>query len=385
MTQHLDVIVVEDSTESCQAIETVLQGLCKLHFCKDIQSAKKALEFQKFNLMILDIHLPDGDGLLFFEETVRSSLETVDSPNGDSNPQSVLILTGRDELTSKVSAFNAGAVDYIVKPYDPLEFQARVLAQLRRLGLRNFPSKDTSPKLSESKFIRMDATTQTVRFKSRGGERSVPITSLEYRILHQLVRAEKAFLTREDLIQKVWGGKVSVSLRTIDTHICHLRTKLQGAPLVLMGVKGQGYSLNFVEQDKSNKDGIIESNKGNTMDANRSQNDIINLAAIESWKKMDSSGQKIREMVLSLLKLESSILSEILTASDVKAIGDLRASMHKLKSSTSQLGAQALSQACVSLENKIKSKSFFDRIQVAQEFEEIWKNTRACYKSLEVC
>jgi DNA-binding response OmpR family regulator/HPt (histidine-containing phosphotransfer) domain-containing protein len=367
MTHQLNVLVVEDSLDSLQAIELVLKDVCQIFFATKISQAKQMLELHNFSLIILDIQLPDGDGLTFYEEANLAATQN----KAPMCP--VMFLTGTNELSSKIAAFESGAMDYIVKPFVPVEFRARVVAQLNRGLASQAHAQNMAAQQEELHNFRMDHSTQTVSFESFGRNRTIPVTSLEYRILKQLISAEGKLVAREELLNTVWGGKVSVSLRTIDTHICHLRTKLKGAPISIVGVKGKGYTLTQTEVTDTSSQSFV------------SNFNLINLGTIEAWKKIDAECQKLREMIQALMTQEITFLNEVRGATDPKALASLKSTLHQLKSSTKQLGAQALAQACVDLEHRIKMKIEFDQNQEAEEFSSLWKNTRICFQSLGMC
>ena len=179
------------------------------------------------SLIVLDLMLPDMDGFRVLRELRDRG---VDTP--------VLILTAMGDETEKVRGFRFGADDYVTKPFSLLELLARVSALLRR---------GRAPVVVESGTrVFGDVVINTAtREVSRGG---VPIglRPKEFDLLMALVRRDGAVVSREELLQDVWGYDDSVFSRTVDTHIAELRRKLEvdpSAPRWLLTVRKAGYRV----------------------------------------------------------------------------------------------------------------------------------------------
>lgn len=171
------------------------------------------------DLVLLDVGLPDRDGFQVLRELRRHS----DVP--------VVMLTARDEVSDKVSALDLGADDYVAKPFAFDELMARVRAVLRRRGA------DALDRVAYDDIVCDLGTREVVR-----GNRRIDLTVTEFDLLAYLLRNARRVLSREALLQAVWGYGVPVESNVVDVHIAHLRRKL-GEPSPIETVRGVGYSL----------------------------------------------------------------------------------------------------------------------------------------------
>jgi two-component system, OmpR family, alkaline phosphatase synthesis response regulator PhoP len=181
------------------------------------------------DLIVLDLMLPKMDGYRVLK-TLRE--EGRDVP--------VLILSARGEETDKVLGFHLGADDYVAKPFGLLELLARVDALLRRSAANGRKDKLTAPIAFGS--IVVDPGTHTV---SRDGE-PVPLRPKEYDLLVALLRRDGQVVSRNELLEEVWGYSGEVYSRTVDTHIAELRRKLEvnaAEPVHIVTVRKAGYRI----------------------------------------------------------------------------------------------------------------------------------------------
>lgn len=192
-----------------------------------ISAAVSALKETSFSALLVDINLPDGDGLRFLGDISRQS-ETRNLP--------VLILSDRTEISNKVMAFSLGAEDFIAKPFDPIELRARVASKIKKRGDE-----------SEAKMVRrfgdltIDLNRQMALISTAGSkERDLGLTSIELKILLFLTRRLEQVYSREQIIEEVWKD-THITDRTVDSHIAHLRQKLEGCDLIIETVKSMGY------------------------------------------------------------------------------------------------------------------------------------------------
>jgi two-component system alkaline phosphatase synthesis response regulator PhoP len=220
------VLVVEDNAEMRILVEAALDDY-QLAFGSTLKDAKEALRTNKFDLILLDLGLPDGDGLKFLAE-LSGQPESKDVP--------VIILSGKSETVNKVMAFSIGAEDFIAKPFDPLELKARVASKLRK--------SEKQQQLSEvlrAGDLKIDVLKQKVWIQNGQDSEPVDLTTLEFKLLLNFARAPERVFTREYLLNEVWGMNVSVTDRTVDTHIGHLRKKLAHSKSKIETVIGSGY------------------------------------------------------------------------------------------------------------------------------------------------
>ncbi len=182
-----------------------------------------ALKQQLPELLLLDIMLPGEDGISILRR-LRENPETNELP--------VILLTAKGEEYDKVTGLDAGADDYIAKPFGMMELVARVRAVLRR-------TKTAQQSVLEAGLIRVDE--QAHKVFSNGNE--VYLTLKEYQLLHTLMRKPGVVLTRDTLLESVWGYKEDSETRTIDVHIRTLRQKLGAAGAQIETVRGVGYRM----------------------------------------------------------------------------------------------------------------------------------------------
>lgn len=175
------------------------------------------------NLIILDILMPGIDGI----EVCRRIREAEDTP--------ILMLTARDEVADRVRGLDAGADDYLVKPFAPDELLARIRAMLRRRepGARSGP-------------IRLaDFTLDIAAHQAFRGSRELHLSAKEFDLLAHLARHVRQVLTREQLLESVWGYNFEGESNVLDVYVGYLRQKLEadGEARLIHTVRGVGYVL----------------------------------------------------------------------------------------------------------------------------------------------
>ncbi|MBK7931232.1 MAG: response regulator transcription factor [Bryobacterales bacterium] len=177
---------------------------------------------EAWELVLLDVMLPGMDGFDVCRELRRARIRTP-----------VIMLTARAHDAEKVMGLELGADDYITKPFNPRELRARVKAMLRRFD-------DGSPGVYCFGSVEVDFDRAEVR---RDGT-PVDLTALEFRLLQVLIERRGRVLSRAQLIEAAWEPATHVSDRVVDTHILHLRQKIErepSRPQYLHGVRGIGY------------------------------------------------------------------------------------------------------------------------------------------------
>ncbi len=191
---------------------------------EDLAGASAALRASRPDLVLLDLLLPDEDGLELCRRA-RSS--------GDPTP--ILIVTARDEVADRVEGLDAGADDYIVKPFSTAELVARVRSLLRRArgGPPGGPLRFAD--------LALDAESREV---TRAGA-PIELTRREFELLEQFLRAPDRVLTREELLTEAWGYASTVETNAVDVYVGYLRRKLEehGEDRLIWTVRGVGYVL----------------------------------------------------------------------------------------------------------------------------------------------
>jgi two-component system alkaline phosphatase synthesis response regulator PhoP len=218
------ILVIEDDPDIARVLTTYLRhaGFSVESVGDGREGLHRALDAPP-SLVVLDWMLPGMDGL----EVMRRLREKQETP--------VIMLTARGEADDRLSGFEHGADDYVPKPFHPQELVARVRAVLRRAG-------------QESRDERMELGALLIDVGKRevllAGER-VPLTSLEFDLLHALAANPGRVFRRNELLDRVWGSDFSGVDRVVDVHISNLRQKLErgGLPLLLQTVRGVGYKF----------------------------------------------------------------------------------------------------------------------------------------------
>lgn len=219
------LLIIDDDVHLRKLVLTYAQ--MEGYQCEEAENGFEALEKQRggsFDLLILDIMMPRMDGF----ETMGELRKWSQVP--------VILLTARDEEYDKLLGFNLGADDYLSKPFSPKELMARVRAVLKRVG---------SPKGDPIRFGEL-CVEPASRTASLAGER-LTLTPKEYDLLLALVQNEHMALSREQLLQLVWGYDYYGDVRTIDTHIKTLREHLGPYRRLIQTVWGVGYKFEYKE------------------------------------------------------------------------------------------------------------------------------------------
>lgn len=235
------VLVVEDDPSISDAVLYCLKREGMRVESVDTLAAARA-SAASVDVVILDLGLPDGSGFALLAELGRT----------ESFPR-VIVLTSRDEEVECVAALEAGADDFVAKPFSPRALVARVRAVLRR-GERAVARRDASvpapPPTSAPRTLASTSAPGLVvdvaRRKTTFDGADVPLTKLEFELLSALAEVAGRVRTRRELVTRVWGGDYALTERTVDSHFKALRRKFQvaGAPASLVEtVRGIGFRL----------------------------------------------------------------------------------------------------------------------------------------------
>jgi len=220
------ILVVEDEPDLASLIAFNLkQAKFEVEVAYNGETALDIAGVRRPHLVVLDLMLPDISGVEVCRELKRST---------NTSYVPVLMLTAKKEEADRVAGFEAGADDYIVKPFSVLELVLRVKAVLRRAG-----TWEADPKSLAVGLIEVDV----VEHRCTVAGQSIPLTPLEFRLLHYLMTRLGRVQPREQLLQDVWKVQSTLETRTIDTHINRLRQKLGAARDYLETVPGIGYRL----------------------------------------------------------------------------------------------------------------------------------------------
>jgi DNA-binding response OmpR family regulator len=216
------ILVVEDESSiaftlkldlECEGYEVVIEP--------DGEGALERAKKESFDLILLDVMLPRMDG---FEVCRQLRLEGSKTP--------IIMLTAKSQEAEKVLGLEIGADDYVTKPYSPRELRARVKAVLRR----------TEEDLSLYRFGDMELDFERCELRRAG--KLVELTALDFKLLTTFVRNSGRVLTRDRLLDLVWGPVTFVTDRVVDNHVVTLRKKIEpenSEPRYIVSVRGIGY------------------------------------------------------------------------------------------------------------------------------------------------
>lgn len=222
------ILLVEDSKEIYQMVVQSVAQIADLTWAKSISEARTFLKGNAFSLFILDVELPDGNGIEFCS-TLQATHSQVP----------VFFLTSHNNLSEKVMGFSAGADDYITKPFSPLELRARLESRLRKVKQHTVQSDHY--KWQE---LQIDKARQEVMILEKGQFTKIELTSLEFKLLLYFAQRPGEVIERDKILNDIWGQDIHVYQRSVDTHVSKLRKKLGAVSGILGSVHGSGYKFN---------------------------------------------------------------------------------------------------------------------------------------------
>lgn len=224
------ILIIED----CTAIRMALEDDFKFegYQVDSASTGTKGMEMameMNHDVIILDLMLPEIDGLEICKELRRHDIGTP-----------IIMLTAKSQEFDKVLGLELGADDYLTKPFSPYELRARVKALLRRSEIKN---SQNSYAIISIGPIELDP----VKFTCQREGRPVVLTAIEFSLLKLLMQHPGVVYKREDILRIIWGDKVYVTPRTVDTHVANLRKKVEAdpeSPQWIIGIRGVGYKYN---------------------------------------------------------------------------------------------------------------------------------------------
>lgn len=226
----MKALVVEDEKDIADSIKAILDQ----HYVVDVsytgEEGEYMAQINDYDVIILDYVLPDLTGLMICSSLRKSKISTP-----------ILFLTCKDEIRDKVQALNAGADDYLTKPFSPVELLARLRALMRR------SVAGPTENIIEIDSLLLDSLTRTVT----RDEMPIRLRRKEFDLLEYLMRNQNRVLTRGMILEHVWEQGVDELSNTIDVHIKYLRDKIDrpfGKKLIKT-VHGMGYKIEGDEED----------------------------------------------------------------------------------------------------------------------------------------
>ena len=238
MAAKQKILIVDDDNNIAELISLYLTKECfDTKIVNDGEEALIAFEQYNPNLILLDLMLPGMDGI---EITRRLRQERIETP--------IIILTARDQEYDKIIGLELGADDYLTKPFSPREVIARIKAISRRITSSSDEGGASQPAKVEKEFYEYAGFTVDLAKVSvaRNGER-VKLTPKEFELLAYFVKRPGRVLSREKLLNGVWGYDYVGQTRMVDMHVSHLREKLEDDPkhpVYIQTARGFGYRFN---------------------------------------------------------------------------------------------------------------------------------------------
>lgn len=219
------VLIAEDDSSVRKAVQRVLElENYQVTAVNDGQAALEALSKSRFDLAVLDVMMPFADGLTVCKEARHRG---IDVP--------ILLLTARVEVGDRVAGLDAGADDYLVKPFVVDELLARCRALLRR-----------NASASSATVLRVgDLTLNTLSREVHRGEREIILTKTEFDLLELLMQQPGTVISRETIYEAIWGYNFETNSKSLDVYIGYLRRKTEedNESRVVYTVRGVGYTV----------------------------------------------------------------------------------------------------------------------------------------------
>lgn len=221
------ILIVDDDTELCELLQEYLTAeKLSSETVHDGLSGLNKIKNEKYDLVILDIMLPEMNGLDLLKEVRKTSKIPV------------IMLTAKGDEIDRILGLELGADDYIPKPFSPRELVARIRAVFRRLEIT--ASKNIDNYKVELNGVILDSSTKSV---TKDGQ-NLSLTEVEFSLLEQLMRSAGNVVERQDLALKVLGRRLTYDDRSLDVHMSNLRKKLgnnQGGNDLIKTIRGIGY------------------------------------------------------------------------------------------------------------------------------------------------
>jgi DNA-binding response OmpR family regulator len=228
MSENL-VLIVEDEASIAEVVSLYLKRAgYNVQIAPDGRQAMDSFEKRKPDLVILDLMLPEVDGL----SLTRWLRDRSNVP--------IIMVTARRSEVDRITGLEMGADDYVVKPFSPQELVSRVRAVLRRLGREQQESEPDNYLSFDELTINPRSRVVTVK------DMQVDLTAKEFDMLYLLARHPKQVFTREQLLERIWGGAQYIDPGTVTVHVRRLREKIEldpSQPARLLTVWGVGYKF----------------------------------------------------------------------------------------------------------------------------------------------
>lgn len=228
---HFKILIVDDDTEFQKLLVNILGSLHTVISALTLDEARSMITKSNPDLILLDLSLPDGDGMSFFAELQST----------DNRQIPVMIITANTEVNKEIIGFSLGAEDFIMKPIDSARLRARIESRVKQIQ-----SRKNQDVYYNNGSLKLSLSTQQAYLMKENKEAQIELTPIEFKLLFHLLRHEEHIFTREQLINTVWG-KSEMSDRTIDMHVSNLRKKIAESEFKIRPIHGVGYRISRLQ------------------------------------------------------------------------------------------------------------------------------------------
>ena len=226
--EHRLLVIDADETHQ-QVLRKVLDSACLVVSARTLAEAEIELGKSSFDLILLDVTLPDGDGFSFFTKLKAQE------PEGQIP---VIFTTSRNDVAQELMGFSLGAEDYLIKPLDPQRLKARIEARLSLL--RDHQQREM---VLTKGNVRLNVNLQQASIAHQGREMVISLSPVEFKLLFHFLRFEDRVFSREQLLVSVWDNAAEAFDRTVDLVISQLNKKIALSDFEVKQVHGLGYKL----------------------------------------------------------------------------------------------------------------------------------------------
>lgn len=221
------ILFIEDSTDLQEAVALSLSKEYEIHAAVDAEAALLMFDKVHYDLLIVDLGLPKMSGYKLCT-IIRSQEKNSQVP--------IIIYSGSIDVEDKLMGFSLGANDYFAKPGDLRELKARIQIQLKKSN-----NNPVDRQILEIAPFHLNLITQSIYLKRDGSKKLMDLSSLEFRVLHFFMTHIDRVVSREQLLDQVWGNSRHVNDRSVDALISKLRHKLGDMSGLIQSVHGTGY------------------------------------------------------------------------------------------------------------------------------------------------
>jgi DNA-binding response OmpR family regulator len=230
------ILIVDDDLENCETLSQILSHTYNVLMAQNGEDGIRMAKQESPTLVLLDIQMPKMNGLDACQK-LKADEATRDLP--------VVMLSGSSDDEKLVKAFSLGADDYVEKPFKAKELLARISSKIQKLEV----------KVEKNNIITWDSLTlDCLKFEARVKGTKLELTVLEFNLLKFFVTHRNEVLSRQRIMSVVW--KITVSSRSIDTHLCQIKAKIKDTNLTFTSVYGKGYMLSDGKNADSSDDSV---------------------------------------------------------------------------------------------------------------------------------